>query len=93
MMRHNYMQFYYQCMESGCLPDRGLCHSIGDPRRSAINPGLWVFTNKDLQLFEPIEPQLHYWGCEDYVSYDITHGFTPLRQTIVLFLAAMNNEL
>ncbi|HEY6436674.1 MAG TPA: hypothetical protein VIY47_08790 [Ignavibacteriaceae bacterium] len=92
-----YLPLYYKWMEKGEIPYRenektcgGLCS---------------IFEGK--RLFELITPNggnnpndtSWYWGySEDYTSYSPDLGykdtaFTPLRQTIVLFLAAMNNEL
>lgn len=77
-------------MDSGKLPECGLCQTFRD-RKASIN------------LFSPFNDSEYdswYWGYDGSRKGDrhITDDayrteFTPLRQTIVLFLAAMNNEL
>lgn len=87
----NHLEFYYKCMESGLIPNAGLCLCKG-------------IDNQKLLLFEP--PDNHkinsasnclssaYWASGlRYDDINRCHKFTPLRQTIVLFMAAMNNEL
>jgi len=80
-------------METGILPDEGLC--------SCLNP---EYDNKLFDLIKPTfenEIQLNadnlsvaYWGSGLYWDDPRKlYAFTELRQTIVLFLAAMNGEL
>jgi hypothetical protein len=46
----------------------------------------------DLELFRPKNiSAISYWASGS--RYDMCHRFTPLRQTIVLLMAAINNEL
>ena len=91
-----YLDFYKKCMERGIMYDpysgeddsAGLCGQLG---------------GRDLILFTPREhenEEFMDYGDSWCWGYDGTanpkrdgHTFTPLRQTIVLFLAAMNNEL
>ena len=84
-----YLDFYYHCMKTGLMPTWGLCNKF-----------------KHCELFKLIDPEvghnITYWGFElpwpkkaanpNYMD-EVRFSFTPLRQTIVLFLAAMNNEL
>ena len=87
-----YLRFYYKCMSEGLLPSIGLCASLGKESVSIFDE-------------DAIHPK---WGREWYWGYDgercfedlasdeksmYARAFTPFRQTIVLFLAAMNNEL
>lgn len=65
------------------------------------------FGERALKLFQPEREELEnsptwgYWGVDGEISrYSSQQGylnkeiiFSPLRQTIVLFLAAMNDEL
>lgn len=78
-----YLPLYESWILSGELCNNGLCHSIDDKRY--------------LKLFTPIpEPKDRlYWAYSGDSSDIITvaKSFCPLRQNIVLFLAAMNNEL
>lgn len=88
-----YLPLYYKWMNTGQLPSYGLCHSFGDSM------------HEQLSLFEPQDSEEYPYMKEDYIwrcfwaADGETNGrnkmseFTPLRQTIVLFLAAMNGEL
>lgn len=88
-----FLDFYNRCVESREIPSCGLCHSFND-----MNP---------LPIFEPTYTEIPnedvrrgYWGyngenvLDESVSSNYrAYTFTPLRQTIVLFCAAINNEL
>lgn len=71
-------------METGDLPDYGLCNCLD---------------SEELELFKPDDASEFY--PRNYWAYGGPHAsintvstqFSPLRQTIVLFLAAMNDEL
>lgn len=84
--RKKYLEFYNKCMTTGVMPYKenketcgGLCSIF--PR------------SEELKLMSPDDKRLWYWGHSDeYWNGDGT-TFTELRQTIVLFMAAMNNEL
>lgn len=94
MKKEKYLDFYMKCMEDGKMPNGGLCGSIGE--------GV-------IRRFKPLEKRPGYgdnwyWGFtgESYTwsfflshseKNEIVYSFSPLRQNIVLFLAAMNNEL
>lgn len=84
-------------MKTGKLLDEhpnGLCYEPG-------------FRSGAMELFEPTDEDSYKYGTNaywasgyDYIEWDDPElrkdaigGFTPLRQTIVLFLAAMNGEL
>lgn len=89
-----FLDFYKECMETGKLPDEGLCYSFNAIDRA-----------NNLGLFYELHPEYGsswYWAYgEDYVWRGLTRAeedvimytFTPLRQTIVLFCAAINGEL
>lgn len=88
-----FLDFYEYYMYSGKIPDCGLCNSLDD-----LNP---------LSLFAPdtteipnIDIREGYWAyngeneLDTSVAQDVrAYTFTPLRQTIVLFCACINNEL
>lgn len=85
--KKKYLKFYEDCMTTGELPDYGLCNSIES-------------YDGELMLFEPpsgLFSPYDYWGFgenpEHLSSYVVATKFTTLRQTIVLLLAAMNDEL
>lgn len=93
-----HLDFYYKCMETGRLPGGdGLCKEallgrISESLLSKIDPMnlCWQYrSNNYEELFGDI--CLPYWGSDD--SLWRRGQFTPLRQTIVLLMAAMNNEL
>lgn len=95
MKKKKYLPLYYKWMErrsmeidysTGCTG--GLC---GSPAAGEL-----------LRMFEPVDGEATYSGdptwwaaenCGDFDYQTLKHSFTPLRQTIVLFLAAMNDEL
>lgn len=94
-----YLDFYYKCMETGTLPCGGLCFSLDSGLLGFFKP----VDNNNPDLVDR-KQKASYWGYDGKVrdftnnyggiSMDTArHEFTPLRQTIVLFLAAMNNEL
>lgn len=90
--RKKYLNYYYRWMKSGKMDQCGLCVKFGE-------------RHKFLSLFEPTDDDYAtlyrngmsctYWASETKVV-DYYHKrwytFGPLRQTILLFMAAMNNE-
>lgn len=85
-----YLKFYYKAIKSGRMPTDGLCRAFD------LTPeGCYFTLPRHLGLFEPTMPGATYWGSGDETegTYEQYFTFTPLRQTIVLFCAAMNNEL
>lgn len=81
MKRKKYVSLYYKWMETGELSRAGLCTSLDWP--------------EELQLFVPKwKSPWSYWANEGHPNAKhLSIVFNPLRQNIVLFLAAMNNEL
>lgn len=100
-----HLDFYYECMATGRLKDTfgsGLCGNalysyidnellnlfiptLEDEKKlldEGCSIGWWGY---EVPLFES-------WGFESSVDEKL-HSFTPLRQTIVLFMAAINGEL
>lgn len=90
-----YLDFYKTYLELGCLPKEGLCLSLNHPKRLR----LFIPTYDEYPSLMP--PEDYLWGYDGafHASFSgvprevIETSFSPLRQTIVLFLAAMNNEL
>lgn len=91
MKKKKYLPLYYEWLKTGRLPERdntsGLCTFLGsdfkhyfpDPNKKT---GFWGYDAKE------------YEDRDEYVAwYDFATKFTPLRQTIVLFMAALNDEL
>lgn len=98
MKKKKYLPLYYECMETGRLPLRD---DLYDPNGLCC---VGSVNQKSLKLFTPTsqdEKQLSLEGlCSSWWasglsvdSSELGWSFTPLRQTIVLFLAAMNDEL
>lgn len=89
-----YLDFYYKCLETGLIVDKGqlslgLCAALPRSFQKTFYP---TVDEEDTLLKEGFCPV--YWasGLPLYHK-DETCVFTPLRQTIVLLMAAMNNEL
>jgi hypothetical protein len=85
-----HLQFYMDCMKNECRMPYikgkyygGLC-SIAN--RNVIDKSLF-------RLFAYSQNDFKYWASEDDRPYSDRFVFTGLRQTIVLFMACLNNEL
>ena len=90
MKQGKYLKFYYESLEAGRMPSGGLCGEFsGDELFNLMKPdypiGFWGY---DSEGFWTIHFPNH-----NSDSSIIEKSFSPLRQTIVLFCAAMNNEL
>lgn len=86
-----YLQFYARCIKIGSLPDFGLCCSL----KSEL---LYLFipTEEDEDILRSEGTSVLFWGSgmsSSSSDYKRWHSFTPLRQTVVLFMACLNNEL
>jgi len=100
--KYKHLKFYMKAAETGELPTAyfiigqgffpcGLCKvaSEGKLDRSLLDLFFPTISDQEWLLWEGHDTS--YWGSE---SSDNQLGvFTPLRQTIVLFMAAMNDEL
>lgn len=100
-MDKKHLEFYKTYFTKQRLPDYGLC--------TCAKSLLFHLDKDKLDLFRPTEQDIYELRNEGFSSiwwgYGIPYGskkysyqdrydlFTPLRQTIVLFLAAMNGEL
>jgi hypothetical protein len=89
-----FLDFYNENIKSGYMPYSGLCsHFELDCLR------LIEMFEKRCDIFD----ESWFWGFDGEVrtydkmteamAYDYERKFTPLRQTIVLFCAAINEEL
>lgn len=79
-----HIQFYRDCMEQTTMPNVGLCRC-----------GMYGFISDEI-LNDYFTPEhfidaITFWASGE--KGDHQHVFTPLRQTIVLFMACLNNEL
>lgn len=94
-MTPRFIDLYYEWMEKGLLPSKGLCKSL--PPSS-------------VEIFERLEPTMEdfctlakeglpnaFWGyglpTKGSDTFQRAYTFTPLRECIILFCAAINNEL
>jgi hypothetical protein len=77
------MELYEEWMETGTLPDYGLCSSL--PKKYLESLSKLSPFEGDISLFWAAGVPIGHWD-----RYD---GFTPLRQTIMLLIAAMHDEL
>ena len=97
-MKKKLIDYHYEWLETNTIPCKGLCNSL-----KKINPKyrrkLEEFnpTIEDIKvLFKENKTRL-FWGADvsiHHVPYrEIETQYTELRQTIVLFICAMCNEL
>lgn len=104
-MNHQHLDFYYKCMETGYLPEiegGGLCNcAYNEKLISEEDLNLFIPSNIDFKNLSDDNSSLIYWGYEfPYLEddnpiedYNRQYKFTPLRQTIVLLIAAIKDEL
>lgn len=79
-----HLQFYMYCMKNGRMPFIGLC------RCAYYN----IISSDILDKYftpEDFSDAISFWASGE--KGDREFVFTKLRQTIVLFMAALNNEL
>ncbi len=92
-----HLQFYMDCMKRGVMPNSGLCINTVDLGGPLSEELFRLFIPTDDELFALAKKgySTSYWGLGVITNdYDILYdAFSPLRQTIVLFMAAINNEL
>jgi len=90
-MKKKHLAFYKKYAATGTIPENGLCQCSGIDLEL-----LKLFRpTKDVEKKLFISDQAYgYWGSGLSI-YDNNkyRSFTPLRQTIILFMAAMNKEL
>lgn len=88
-----YLKMYREWMEAGRITPNtcsGLCDyfGTGDPILELMQP---TEEDKD-KLRSSYAGASTYWGAETREEY-LNDLFGPFRQTVLLFMAAMNNEL
>jgi hypothetical protein len=89
-----YLDFYKECLKTRRLPRSGLCVCLGGDFKSVFMPDeahptyghLWHWAYNG-EMYED-------WDCLSISTQTrIEYNFSPLRQNMVLFMAAVNNEL
>jgi hypothetical protein len=87
----HYLKLYYKWMETGLPHGRGLCMEFyNNPFAADLLEDLTP-TEKDFNKLERLGLNQNHWGSDD--ARGLYGIFTPLRQNIVLLMAALNNEL
>ena len=83
-----YLDFYYECLETGYLPGSGLCHTdvASTDLFQLIKP-----TDEDIDKLYGEGKPVVWWGMGDFEHS--TYEFSPLRQNLILLMAALNGEL
>lgn len=87
-----HLQFYFDCIHYGSMPTTGLCKSADDRLISKTILEKYLTPDKaDGEILLKERKDRAYWGSDDWGF--CLYQFTPLRQTIVLFMAAISGEL
>jgi len=96
MKKINYLPLYKKWMKTGLTGYSGLCYYFEDSKYFE----LFIPNTDEKKFWYGTSLGLVYWGLDRVISDRViigdeieTQEFTPLRQNIVLFLAAMNGEL
>lgn len=94
MKNKKHLEFYIKCLETGNLPSFGLCGSADQGLIDAtLLDQLSPTATDDVELYDS-GLSTSYWGSGlAWLDEDKYQKFTTLRQTIVLFMAAINKEL
>lgn len=83
-----HLRFYMDCMETGKMPYCGLCICADE---ELISSSLLKLLDPSFELYNTTIHHYLFWasGSEKSMAWQ----FTTLRQTIVLLMACLNNEL
>lgn len=99
-VKGKHLAFYEECMETGNLKygnsriGSGLCQSARDGYIDSALLSRFVPTEEDEDFLDAEHLSTGWWGSGlDWQDSKKYTSFTPLRQTIVLFMAAINGEL
>lgn len=91
MKEKKYLPLYYKWMDAKRMPEAGMCNCMDNKDQMFI---LFKPTSKERDRLDKSGFCPVFWASGLLANSDGEFtSFTPLRQTIVLFLAAMNNEL
>jgi len=86
------LEFYKQCVEKGVIPKDGLC--------GCFEHDMQKLCMLDLYFGRGFMCGCGYWGYDGQIGVHvhpnvgkaITRSFTPMRQNVVLLMAALNGE-
>lgn len=91
-----YLDFYYKCLETGKLPNEGLCECFDAKAIELIAPYKIINGKIVYDTYHNLKWK-GYWGEDLTENLVLENGgfyfFGETRQTLTLLLAAMNNEL
>jgi hypothetical protein len=88
------IEHYQEWAEEGRLPSPGLCSSIDENYEKTL--GLFEPTKKDIKELKKSGYTFNFWGYNgsfydrSFLKY---YGLTPLRETIILLICAMHDEI
>lgn len=88
-----HLLFYMDCIGSLKMPCYGLCDCACVGFIDDIVFDLLLPTNKELIELQREGLSTFFWASGKPTDFNYLGSFTPLRQTIVLFMACLNNEL
>jgi hypothetical protein len=97
-MKNKLIDYHYEWLESGRIPYPGLCITLHMINREKYKTKLDMFhpNSNDLNKLYKLNKSLQFWASDlthNSSMLDITYKYTKLRQTIVLFICAMCDEL
>jgi hypothetical protein len=90
------INLYKEWMKKGVMPDNGLCSSLKDTKYYKDIDIFIPFCEDKIILTYEKKPTFYWGNGEPYKEFflsEIGIKFTPLRQTIVLLICAMHNEI
>lgn len=86
MKRGKYLKFHFECLKNGGIPQKGLCFCGMGELFELMHPIV-----EDIEELKRHDLPCTWWARGGW-EYTISE-YTPLRQNIVLLMAAMNGEL
>lgn len=88
--KYSYLKDYQNWMIDGKMPNNGLCNHYGDYEHLELMTFISPNSKEKDELFWQNNSHL-FWGSDSHKEN--RYVFTPLRQNLVLLMAALNNEL
>lgn len=86
-----YLDYYYKWMETGRMPEGGLCCSLPKELLEKEVFQLLIPTTEDIDALEAYNLPTIFWGRGSWI-YEMD-DLTPLRETILILAAILNDEL